>query len=122
MIRPATVLSQKFKDGTFSGDGYFITGDDIALYEEAPTLTREVFARGSEVIYLAEQVTLNGGLTREYSERISHREQATVQLAGKINIAGDRVPQANEEVTLTAGFGRGGFGQLGFGGSITLNA
>lgn len=104
--------------GDATGDGSAFESETISLGEEIPDLIRErrlVFEEtmplpDEQVNLVAESVTL---------ERLTHRETPLAFLNSTVASGPERPIQAPSS-TLTAGFGRGGFGQLGVGGLLDV--
>jgi hypothetical protein len=121
-IRPAVTKTTVFGSQLFGGNGAVVGNDDLDLSNEVKTLLREMRPVSSDRATLREQSASAMVYGRNFAEVLAYRESNLIQLVGKINsVEPQRLPQPTEVVTVTTGFGNGGFGQLGFGGSITLN-
>lgn len=116
-IIQAKVLVTEQQGGSPTGSGDQHDGQKLSLGETIGSLARERRLVFDETLTLLDsQVSWDAG--KSTTERLTFRETTLTYLNSQI-ISTQRLAQPPAS-TLTANFGRGGFGQLGFGGTIDV--
>lgn len=117
-LRPAKLLYTGKESGVAQGDGFSIYSEALSLSDSADDLLLERRVVFDESFTLSDEL-VGRDATDAVQERLSHSE---VKLAflNSTAASGPERPVQTPVGTLTADFGRGGFGQLGVGGSVSV--
>ena len=104
----------------FTGDGLVTGSDTLAVGEVAPTLQRDRRFVVEDVVKVSD-FYVSFAVVKNNSDTLKLMENAAnLQKRGKID-ASSTGTKGQSTLTMTTGFGNGGFGQLGVGGSLTQN-
>lgn len=119
LIRPGKALYTGEESGVAQGDGALHGNECVCISSEQVSAILERRMVFDEFLTLSDTAENAYIIGLDFSERLAYRETKTVQLNGGL-VSGPERPIQTPSSTLTAGFGRGGFGQLGVGGSINV--
>lgn len=115
-IQPGKILYTGKESGESVGDGSSYSSEFLSLREEILTPVLERRLVFDEDLSLTELATKMLTVALSSTEQLTLREATTAFMNGS-SVSGPERPVQTPSSTLTAGFGNGGFGQLGFGGS-----
>lgn len=118
-IQPGKVLYTDKESGEAVGDGLSYSSDTLSLRDESFPLVLERRLDFAESLSFSELALAQFTLALFFSEQVSLREAPTAFMNSG-SFTGPERPVQTPISTLTAGFGNGGFGQLGFGGSASV--
>lgn len=118
-IQPGKILYTGKESGESVGDGASHSSDTLSLGETIFPLVLERRLDFEENLTLAEFAAMMQTVALFQDEDLVLREAVTAFMnAG--SFTGPERPVQAPSSTLTAGFGNGGFGQLGFGGTVSV--